>query len=442
MIVRSQARPRIFYGWIVVAIAFVTMGLSISARSSFSLLFPEILDEFGWDRGLTAGAFSVGFVASTAMLPIIGLLMDRYGPRLLIPIGALLVSGGLVLLTRIETPLGLYATMGLLIVNGSMAMSYIVHSMFLPNWFVRNRGLAVGLAFSGVGVLGIVLLPAMQQVIDSHGWRTACLAVAALIVVTIIPLNVLFQRGDPELMGLEPDGGPGTDGEGLARSRPDPVVDRHWVETEWTIGKAVATARFWWIVSGFFCGLFVWYGLQAHQTKFLIEAGFDTTLAASALGLVAFFGIAGQIGIGAFSDRAGREVAWTVALLGFAVSSALLIVLDSNPSPVLLYAMVASQGLLGNGLSTLFGAIITESFAGRRLASIFAMVSLGGNLGAGAGAWFLGASYDSFGSYVPAFWICIAASIVSIACMWMAAPRHVRLVAGQAEKRARRGDHR
>ena len=196
MKLNSQMPPRIFYGWIVVAIAFITMGVSISARSSFSLLFPEILGEFGWDRGLTAGAFSIGFVASTAMLPIIGLLMDRYGPRLVIPIGALLVSGGFVLLTRIETPVGLYVTMGLLIVNGSMAMSYIVHSMFLPNWFVRNRGLAVGLAFSGVGVLGIMLLPATRVVRGTNPETTTTL------LFTLARRFIRRQRNDVQIVVL------------------------------------------------------------------------------------------------------------------------------------------------------------------------------------------------------------------------------------------------
>ena len=73
-------------------------------------------------------------------------------------------------------------------------MSYIVHSMFLTNWFVRNRGLAVGIAFSGVGVGALVLLPVFQNIIDSNGWRDACVQMAIVVAVVIIPLNVMFQR--------------------------------------------------------------------------------------------------------------------------------------------------------------------------------------------------------------------------------------------------------
>src|SRR3990172_12147810 len=84
-----------FYGWLIVAVAFVTMGIGVNARTAFSLLFPPILDEFRWDRGVTAGAFSFGFLASAAFGPLLGRLMDRRGPRLVIEIGVALVAAGL-----------------------------------------------------------------------------------------------------------------------------------------------------------------------------------------------------------------------------------------------------------------------------------------------------------------------------------------------------------
>ncbi|GAB5467286.1 MAG: MFS transporter [Rhodospirillales bacterium] len=432
--------PKIFYGWWVIAIAFVTLAVSVSARTSFSLLYPAFLEEFGWTRSTTAAAFSIGFLISTTLLPIIGTVMDRKGPRLVIPIGAVLVAAGFVLVTFIDTPLGLYATMGLLVVNGSLAMSYIVHSMFLPAWFVRNRGLAIGIAFSGVGVGAMIFLPAMQWIIDKEGWRTACLAMAALVLVVTVPLNALFQRGSPQEMGLEPDGGPP---KGRRGAPPPPVadaiVDPAWVATDWTLRRAARTARFWWVAVAFFCGLFVWYAVQTHQTQYLIERGFDTQVAAQALGLVALFGIFGQITIGWLSDRYGREMSWTLSQAGFVATYALLLLMDSNSSLTLLYAMVACQGLLGYGLAALFGAVMTELFAGRQIARIVAVLSLLGNFGAALGVWFLGAVHDSLGSYLPAFWVCLLLALVSIVCIWKAAPRRVRLVAGQASRRAARG---
>ena len=429
---RPGRRPRVFYGWVVVAIAFVTMAVAINARTSFSLLYPEILAEFGWSRAVTAGAYSTGFVASVLMLPVVGFAMERFGPRIVIPLGALIVAAGCAMMTVIDHPVGLYVAMGLLLVNGSMAMSYIVHSMFLPNWFVANRGLAVGIAFSGVGVGAIVLLPLLQYVIGTHGWRMACLAMAAVVIAVIVPLNLIFQRNAPEPMGLEPDGGQPTGTANRPRVTSDQlIVDRAWAETEWTLAKAAGTVRFWAMFIAFFGALFVWYALQAHQSKFLIDNGFDAAFAAQALGVVALSGIIGQIAIGAFSDRFGREMAWTLSMAGFALASGLFVEIGRTPTIELVYAACVAQGLLGYGMSSLFGAAINEMFAGKRLASILAMISLGGNLGAAAGAWLMGYVYDLMGAYTIGFWACYAISLLSIICIWIAAPARVRRVAGR-----------
>ena len=178
------------------------------------------------------------------------------------------------------------------------------------------------------------------------------------------------------------------------------------------------------------------YGIQIHQTKFLLAQGIGAGEAATALGLVALFGIAGQVFIGGYSDRAGREIGWSLALLGFIVCSALLLALDGNPDRVLLYAMVATQGLLGYGVASLYGAIAADVFGGRSFSRIFSILTLFGNSGAAAGVFFLGIIDDQTGGYTVGWWLCLLASAVSIAAIWMAAPRHVRLVAGQAARRA------
>ena len=435
----SARRAPLFYGWIVVAVAFVTMGVAVSARTGFSLLFPEIVTEFGWDAGVTAGAFSLGFVASTAFVPIVGWMMGRWGPRWTMPLGALLVAAGYVTVIWATTPLQLYLSFGLLAVAGSMAMSYISHSMFLPNWFVRNRGLAVGVAFAGVGALGAVMLPVMQWVMDTWDWRTACLVMAAVVVVAIVPLNFIFQRNRPEDMGLLPDGDRHPEPGDAPRRIVDTIVDRKWAETEWTLKLALRTGPFWWVSISFFCALFVWYAMQIHQTAHLLEAGFDTATAALALGMVAFGGIVGQIGIGWLSDRWGREPAWTLGLVGYIVACVLLIRLGEAPSTFLLWAMVAAQGVLGTGIAAIYGAIPAELFAGRRFPAIFAAMSLFGNMGGAAGAFALGAIHDATGSYELGFQLCLVLTVVSAVTLWIGGPRRVRLVAGAAQRRAAAG---
>ena len=145
-------RLPVFYGWIIVAVTFVSMGIGVNARTAFSLLFPPILDEFHWDRGVTAGAFSFGFVVSAAVSPLIGRLMDRAGPRAVMELGVALMAGGLLLAPLTTQPWHLYLTIGVMVGAGSICLGYSGQSLFLPNWFNRRRGLAMGLAFAGVGI--------------------------------------------------------------------------------------------------------------------------------------------------------------------------------------------------------------------------------------------------------------------------------------------------
>ena len=115
---RGGVRLPFFYGWVLVAVGFVTMAVGVNARTAFSLLFPAILDEFGWPRGMTAGAFSFGFLVSALMTPCVGRLMDLRGPRLVIELGVGLMGAGLLLAMLVHEPWQLYLTLGVLVGGG------------------------------------------------------------------------------------------------------------------------------------------------------------------------------------------------------------------------------------------------------------------------------------------------------------------------------------
>src|ERR1700733_1665391 len=200
------SRLPFYFGWVIVGIAFVTMAIGVTARTAFSLLLPPLMDEFGWDRGLVAGAFSFGFLVSAILSPIIGRIMDRHGPRVVIGGGVCLMSLGLFMAPAIETPWPLYATLGLLVGGGANLLTFTAHSLFLPNWFVRRRGLAISIAFSGAGFGAIVLLPWLQGIISQDGWRASCSATGLLVVLGVGPLTMLVRRR-PGDIGLIPDGG-------------------------------------------------------------------------------------------------------------------------------------------------------------------------------------------------------------------------------------------
>jgi MFS family permease len=424
-----SSRLPFYYGWLIVGIAFVTMAIGVSARTSFSLLMPPLIAELGWDRSVVAGAFSFGFLVSAVLSPLSGRLIDLRGPRVVVLIGVVLLVTGYLLAPSLSQPWHLYATLGVLVGAGANLMTYTVHSQFLPNWFVRRRALAISLAFSGVGVGAIVLLPWLQAIIAADGWRASCWAMGLLVLLVVAPLNLMVRKR-PEDIGLSPDGAPPA-GSATAGRPAANIVDPAWAATEWTLARAARTGRFWWIVVGYFCLTVAWYAVQVHQTKYLTEIGFTPLVAAWALGIVSAVAIPGQIALGALSDRIGREWVWTAGSLGFVICYAALIALERYPSNALLYLMVFSQGFLGYAVTSVMGPIVAEIFEGPHYGTIFGTIALALLGGGAAGPWGAGLVYDATGSYRLAWVLVLACCGLSAAAIWLAAPRKVRVVPGR-----------
>ncbi len=425
---RSLAgRLPFFYGWVIVGIAFVTMAISVTARTAFSLLMPPLIAEFGWDRGLAAGAFSFGFLVSAVLGPTVGRAVDRHGPRPIVLLGVVLLGGGMLGATQIGSPLGLYLTLGLLVGGGVNCMGYTVQSLYLPQWFARRRGLAIGIAFSGVGIGSILLLPWLQHVIQTDGWRSACWIIGVLVLAVLGPIN-LFIWHQPADLGLTSDGD--AVGSSLAQRRRLVVVDPVWASIDWTLSRAIRSTRFWWLCLGYFGSLFAWYAVQVHQTKYLVEIGFPPIQAAWALGLVPILGIPGQIVGGWLSDRIGREWVWGLSCLGFAACYAILIVMESNQSAMLLTLMVVTQGLLGYAMTAVMGPIVAEIYEGPHFGAILGTITVASIGGGAVGPWAAGRIHDVTGSYRWAFVTAMVLSVVSALAVWHAAPRKVRRVPG------------
>lgn len=424
-----STRLPFYYGWLIVGIAFVTLAIGVTARTAFSLLMPPLIEEFRWDRGLAAGAFSFGFLVSAALSPFVGRVMDARGPRIVILTGVGLMSAGLFLAPYIERPWHFYATLGVLVGGGANMMTYTAHSLFLPNWFVRRRALAISIAFSGAGIGAVLLLPWLQSIILTQGWRASCVAIGLIVVLAIAPLTLLVRKR-PEDIGLLPDGASAQPAATGARQASN-IVDPAWAATDWTLARAARTMRFWWIVLAYFCALVAWYAVQVHQTKYLTEIGFTPVVAAWALGAVAIIGIPGQIILGALSDRIGREWIWTAGCSGFAVCYAALVAMEQAPSTALLYVMVFAQGFFGYALASMLGPIVAEIFEGPHYGTIFGTITVALIGGGAAGPWIAGAIHDASGSYRAAFCLIIACCIVSMVAIWIAAPRKVRTVPGR-----------
>ncbi len=434
----AQGLP-FYYGWVIIAVAFVTMAMGVNARTAFSLLLPPILAEFGWDRGVIAGAFSFGFLVSAFGSPLLGRLMDLKGPQLISQMGVGVIVLGLYLATLASQPWHFYLSLGLLIGFGSVCLGYSAQSLFLPNWFVQRRGLAMGIAFSGVGVGSIVLLPWMQVLVGTQGWRQACLSLAVAVLVLGLPLTFLL-RNRPQDVGLLPDGLKEETGQASGTTARSNIVDAQWAATDWTLARAMRTSRFWWLALSYFCTMYSWYAVQVHQTKYLVEVGFSATQAAWALGAVSLAGIPGQIALGHLSDRKGREFVWTLSNLGFTATYLALLALGNNmtqaPSLPLLYFMILMQGLIGYGVTSVYGAIPAELFEGKHFGSIFGTLMLMAISGGALGPWLTGILFDYFGNYDVAFWLAAGISLVACATIYLAAPGKVRAVAGRIAPQA------
>src|SRR3981081_4028004 len=212
------------------------------------------------------------------------------------------------------------------------------------------------------------------------------------------------------------------------------IVDPKWASIDWTLKRALRTGRFWWISLGYFCGLYIWYAVQVHQTKYLLDIGFSPSAAVWALGAVSLLGIPGQIWLGHLSDRVGREWIWGASCSGVAVFFAALIALKSFPTLMLVYVVVLAQGALGYGLTSIMGAVVLEIFQGKHYGSIFGTIMLAALAGGAAGPWVTGILHDLSGSYTIAFAIGIGVSGLSAVAIWMASPGKIRAVAGQLHR--------
>ncbi len=281
------------------------MGIGVNARTAFSLFFPPMLSEFGWDRAITAGGFSFGFLISAMLSPVLGRLMDRFGPILVMELGVLFLAAGLLLAPFTTQPWHLYLTLGVLVGAGSVCLGYSGQSLFLPNWFERKTRsrLEPRVRRCGCRLHPHAPVGAGNNRCGRHGARLASrLGIASSS--SSQPLNLLLRKpaarhrsradGDRKV-----DLAPG--------AQPSNVVDAEWAAIDWTPRRALATMRFWWLALGYFSTLFVWYAIQVHQTKYLSEIGFDSTTAAWSLGFVSLAGIPGQIALGALSDRSAAN---------------------------------------------------------------------------------------------------------------------------------------
>jgi MFS family permease len=421
--VSKSTKSGVFYGWVIVAVSFITSLVVMGARLSFGIFYISILEDTGWPRAATAGIFSVSMLTYAVVSLGVGAAFDRLGPRRMFPLAALLLVIGFVLSSRITTLWQFYLYYGVVVGAGFAALGFVPHVSLISRWFVRKRGLASSLALSGQGVGTLILAPVCAYLIARFGWRQSYL-IYAILIGSLIPMMLIWHRDSPESLGLHPDG----DLDSAHAIRPNHATDA---------GSApylhiIKTATFWALFIIVFSLAFNQMTLTVHQNQYLVDIGFQPAFAAWMLGISGLLRSVGTIIWGSVSDRITRETSLTFAALLGMIALPCLIWAQTATTTWLVILFVLLMGLGYGGVSVVYAASAADLYQGRNFGKILGLLDIGFGLGAALGTYMAGLLFDWLQSYHLMFYLIIASIGISIACIWIAAPRRMRVGSSRA----------
>ncbi len=432
--------PPVYYGWVIVAVCFTVLALISLIISSFTLFYVPVLQNFNWSRASTAIAMSIYLVLSGVAAPFAGGLIDRFGPRRVMPVGALVAGGALLWLSRSTALWHFYVAFGVVAAIGSAMLHIVPVTTIVSNWFVRHRGTAIGIVTAAPGAGQLILLPVTQSLINRIGWRATYLVLGAAILIIPTVLILLFLYSRPSERGLSIEDETRTrkhkmtgsvmieDGQKAKRRTDLVILDKGWAETEWTIVKAIRTFRFWalTLVMGMFAAGF--FLISVHLVAYLTDKGYSSIVAASVVGLQGFINIVGTLLGGFLGDRLGREKTLTLSIAIFIGSIVLLNVGGLIISSAIIYAFAVLYGV-GYGMAfPVLMASAADLFQGRHFGSVLGVIVLGGYLGGALGAWMGGYFFDLTQAYRVNFMVAALVMFVSAVFIWKARPGQVRIV--------------
>jgi MFS family permease len=399
----------IHYGWVVLAATFVAIAAAAGIRGSFGVYVKPLEADFGWDRAAISGVAALSLLCFGAAQPIIGRLIDRYGPRGVLT-GSLLALGISVLATAsVQELWQLYLTYGIVVSLAAGGPSMATVSAVAARWFEARRGLVIGLAMSGVSVGQVMLIPLAMWLTASFGWRAGYAALGAIVCVVALPVVWLFVRSDPASMGSLPFGARPDKARGAAAT----------LAAERSVGVlgAVRTLPFWLLAGSYFvCGYSTSGLVDTHVVPYAIEHGVPNMAAASALGLMGAVNTLGAIAAGYVADRYGRRN--PLAITYFVRGLSLLWLLTVRDAAALhVFAVVFGLSYIATVPPTT--ALTADIFGRKSVASIFGWIFLMHQIGAASGSLVGGIIYETTGSYLPAFLsgaiLCLTASAMVLA---------------------------
>ncbi|MBI3078470.1 MAG: MFS transporter [Deltaproteobacteria bacterium] len=405
----SPLRAATSQAWQVMVGSFFIAFMTSSTWMSFGVFFKPILQEFGWDRATLSLAVAIQMIVYGTSQPLIGRAVDRWGARRIIFLGACLAGGGALLLSFVQSVWQLYLIHGVVVSVGITCSSPVTHGVLISNWFRARRGFALGVASAGGTGGGLILIPLLNALILSVGWRQAYLLLGTAILLIALPIILVIIRSTPADRGLLPYSGPAgagetQDGRGRARvlpaGEPAAVAGLGPPVASDELRGAMRTRPFWLLAGGFFVCGFTWQLVITHLVPFATDLGLSPTQAASAMGLVAGANFLGSLSMGALSDRVGRR--GPLAAMYFLRGTGFLLLLLAPYGPtVFIFAVLAGSTLLAT--VPLTAAISGNLYGLRNLGAIFGTLTLIHHIGASLSVYAAGAIYDAFGSYSAMF---------------------------------------
>jgi MFS family permease len=432
-------RSRIFYGWYIVIASVVVMTLGIGgAGYVFGVFFPALVGEFGWSRAELSGANSLSFVVMALLGPMVGRLTDRYGPKAVMAIGGVVCGIGFASLSLVGSlgpfndllaPITQFYIFFLIFAIGLAGAGFVPINTVVANWFMRRRGLALGLTATGIGWGGFVMIPVAGYLIDNFGWRIAYAVLGALILASVLPVALFIMRLRPQEMGLLPDGDvPESVGSPLVAeadasdddgSGPSPASS---MIGGLTVRQAMGTLSFWSLGLAYAC-----YGLGlgtvlVHAITMFTDRGFASQDARLIISFVALLGIVGKVVVGYLADRVSVKMLGAVC---FAIQAAGTVILINANSLALAWAFVLIWGFSMGGIVALQPVLVGRYFGLASFGAIFG--ALGLFMGTSAASPIIsGYIFDVSGSYIPAFTaFAVADALGALFILALRVPRQV-----------------
>ena len=387
------------YRWVVVGVATAANALAWAPRSSFALVYVAMLDAFAWGRGPTALGYSLSWVGFMVSGPVVGWLQDRWGARVVVALGGLVLGAGLALTGQVTTRPQYYLAFGLL-GGAGIAGILIPSTTLVARWFVRARGTAMGVLSTGGSLATMAFYPLVAWLILALGWRGALVAFGGIVAAATAAVTLLYR--EPPAAAPDAPAAPATPGQA------------------WTLPRALASPRLWAAFSMMVLGTIGFQIMATHQVAHAVDRGFRPATVVWVFAFGAGAMVIGNLAGGWLSDRVGRGGVFALGSL-IAVAGIGCLAAVRGPGDVLLLVLYTASGVgLGMRIAQL-AAIPADVFAGPSLGAILGVVQAGGGVGGAIGPFVGGWLFDLTGSYDLAFLTAALAIGGSAVAAWLAA---------------------